>query len=435
MDLSSFITEILFFIGLLIFSAFFSGSETAFFSLSKAQLRDLRSSTDLGSKRVASLLDKPRELLIAILIGNTIVNTATASLAAITVNELAVLAGFNQTAALLLQIVAVTFVLIVVVEITPKVFALRHNQGWALRLSGAIKVTLWLLWPLTKLLVFFVDIIAKTFGVEATRVLFNEEELRTLAEVSEEHGVLEEEEREMIHSIFEFGETEVHEIMVPRIDIVSISVEISIGEAIEIIRDKGHSRIPVFDKDIDHIAGILYAKDLIGKTSGDYKSTSITSLMREAYFVPENKKISSLLKEFQKDKIHMAIIVDEYGGTEGLVTMEDVIEEIVGEIQDEFDNEEILVKQLENGDYQVQAKIEVEDFNGFIGEDVVPTEEDYESLGGFILSKAEEVPALGDSFVHLGWTFTIAGVEDNRIISLLVRAPSDVLEDEEVKES
>jgi len=434
-DLSSFITEILFFIGLLIFSAFFSGSETAFFSLSKAQLRDLRSSTDLGSKRVASLLDKPRELLIAILIGNTIVNTATASLAAITVNELAVLAGFNQTAALLLQIVAVTFVLIVVVEITPKVFALRHNQGWALRLSGAIKVTLWLLWPLTKLLVFFVDIIAKTFGVEATRVLFNEEELRTLAEVSEEHGVLEEEEREMIHSIFEFGETEVHEIMVPRIDIVSISVEISIGEAIEIIRDKGHSRIPVFDKDIDHIAGILYAKDLIGKTSGDYKSTSITSLMREAYFVPENKKISSLLKEFQKDKIHMAIIVDEYGGTEGLVTMEDVIEEIVGEIQDEFDNEEILVKQLENGDYQVQAKIEVEDFNGFIGEDVVPTEEDYESLGGFILSKAEEVPALGDSFVHLGWTFTIAGVEDNRIISLLVRAPSDVLEDEEVKES
>lgn len=422
-------TEVLVFVGLLLLSAFFSGSETAFFSLSKAQVRALRARNDAGARRIVALLDRPRELLVGILVGNTVVNTAAASIAAIAVNRIARLAGFDPELALLLQIVAVTFVLIVAVEISPKVFALKHNEGWALRSSGAIRSVLFVLWPLNKLLVGFVEGSARIMGVEATRVLFNEEELRTLAEVSEEHGVLEEDEREMIHSIFEFGETEVTEIMIPRIDMAAISQDAPIEEAVELVRQRGHSRIPVYRNDIDHIVGILYAKDLIGRNSNGNAPKTIKDVMREAFFVPEGKRISALLKEFQQHKVHMAIVVDEYGGTEGLVTMEDIIEEIVGEIHDEFDTEEEVLRRLEDGDYQVLAKIEVSDFNRAINEDVVPTEDDYETLGGFIFSLAGEVPTPGQTYEYKGWSFTVKAVEGNRVVSVRIHPPADVEEE------
>ena len=422
MDSSQLSTRAFFFIGLLILSVFFSGSETAFFSLGKSQLRSLRVRKDSLASRVIRLLDRPRDLLVAILIGNTLVNIAAASLAAVTVHELSVAAGFNTTIALILDIVAVTFILIVFVEITPKVFAFKHNERWATALSAPVKLATFIFWPLTRLMVVFAEALAKAIGVEAKRVLFSEEELRTLAEVGEEHGVLEEEEREMIHSIFEFGETEVREVMVPRIDVVSISEQATIEEAAGLIHEKGHSRIPVYSQDIDHILGILYAKDLIGRETNDLK---IKDLVREAYFVPESKRISSLLREFQEHKVHIAIVVDEYGGTEGLATLEDVIEEIVGEIQDEFDQEEELSRRLENGDYYVLAKLEVSEFNRLVGEDIVPQDGDFETLGGFIFSLAGEVPLPDQKFEHEGWTFTVTGVDGNRLVSLNVRPPQD----------
>ncbi|MCB2199417.1 hemolysin family protein [bacterium] len=422
-------TEVLVFVGLLLLSAFFSGSETAFFSLSKAQMRTLRSRTDPGAKRVVSLLDHPRQLLVGILVGNTVVNTAAASISAIAVNRIALAAGFNPTIALVLQIVTVTFVLIVAVEISPKVFALRNNESWAIRVSWLVRVLLFILWPLTRLLVGIVNGMAKMFGVEATRVLFSEEELRTLAEVSEEHGVLEEDEREMIHSIFEFGETEVSEIMVPRIDMAAIGEDASIDEAIELVRERGHSRIPVYRNDVDHIVGILYAKDLIGHNGNGSPSPTLPAVMREAFFVPESKRISLLLKEFQQHKVHMAIVVDEYGGTEGLVTLEDIIEEIVGEIHDEFDTEEVVLRRLDDGDFHVLAKMEASDFNRAIGEAIVPTEDDYETLGGFIFSLAGEVPSPGQTFLSEGWSFTVKAVEGNRVVSVRVHPPADVEEE------
>ncbi|MCB2213036.1 hemolysin family protein [bacterium] len=425
MDSQPYGTEIIVFVALLVLSAFFSGSETAFFSLSKAQIRDLRERTDSGSRRVVRLLDKPRELLVAILIGNTVVNTSAASVAALAVTEAALVAGLDPRLALVVQILAVTFLLIVLVEISPKVFALRHNERWALLLSGPIHIASFFMWPLTRLLVGLVDVLARIFGVEATRILFSEEELRTLAEVSEEHGVLEEDEREMIHSIFEFGETEAGEIMVPRIDMIAVPQDARVDEVIRTIRENGHSRIPVFDKDVDHIVGILYAKDLIGANTNGHSGKEVSEVMREAYFVPESKRIATLLKEFQKHKIHMAIVVDEYGGTEGLVTMEDVIEEIVGEIHDEFDTEEEILTRQEDGDLLVLAKMEVSDFNREIGEDVVPTEEDYDTLGGFIFSLAGEVPTPGQEYQHSGWSFRVNAVDGNRVLSLRVHPPAD----------
>ncbi|MBS1261407.1 MAG: hypothetical protein MAG453_00728 [Calditrichaeota bacterium] len=425
MDSSTYWTELLVFIGLFVLSAFFSGSETAFFSLTKAQLRVLRERTDTGAHRVVRLLDRPRELLVSILIGNTVVNTSAASVAALAVYELALDAGFDTRWSLVLQILVVTFLLIVFVEISPKLFALQNNERWALLLSGPIRFAGWLLWPVSRLLVLFVDGLARVLGVEATRILFSEEELRTLAEVSEEHGVLEEDEREMIHSIFEFGETEAGEIMVPRIDMVSLPMDARIKDVLGVIRERGHSRIPVFDSDVDHIVGILYAKDLIGVESNGHQNQQVSEMMREAYFVPESKRISALLKEFRRHKVHMAIVVDEYGGTEGLVTMEDVIEEIVGEIQDEFDTEEQVMRRLEDGDILVLAKMEVSDFNREVGEDVVPTNEDYDTLGGFIFSLAGEVPRPGQEFSHAGWKFKVNAVEGNRVLSLRIHPPAD----------
>ncbi len=431
MDPTNPITAGLILVGLLILSAFFSGSETAFFSLSKAALRVLRSREDAAARRVIRLVDRPRELLITILIGNTVVNVATASVAAITVHNLASSAGFNPTLALVLDILVVTFALIVISEISPKVFAHKNNEQWATSMAGLVQLCYYLFYPVMRIMVLFVDILAKVLGVESQRVLFSEGELRTLAEVGEEHGVLEEEEREMIHSIFEFGETEVQEIMVPRIDVASLAKTATVQEAAELVLEKGHSRIPVFATDMDHIVGILYAKDLIGK---DHPEATIEELLRSPYFVPGAQKISVLLRKFQTEKIHMAIVVDEYGGTEGIVTMEDVIEEIVGEIQDEYDQEEDLFKRLDNGDILVYAKIENEEFNALIGEDLIPEEEDYETLGGFIFALAGEVPQVGQSYPYEGWVFIIEAVETNRVIRLRIRPPEDAAMQSEEEE-
>ena len=412
----------LIFLGLLLLSAFFSGSETAFFSLDKATIRALREKDGSRSRRVTRLLDRPRKLLITILIGNTVVNTSAASLAAIVVDHMARKAGFNPAIALILDIVVVTFLLIVLVEITPKVFAFKNNKKWALNFSSPIQFCYYVFLPVTRVIEIFLDRLSRAFGVESQGILFSDEEIRTLAQVGEEHGVLEEEEREMIHSIFEFGETEVREVMVPRIEMTAIGNDISVGEVAGIIKQHGHSRIPVYEGDIDHIVGIIYAKDLIGNTNSD---DSITGLIREPYFVPESKLISSLLKEFQKYNIHIAIVVDEYGGTEGIVTLEDVIEEIVGEIHDEFDHEEVLCKKLDNGDLSVAAKIEVEEFNQFVGEKVVPEEEDYETLGGFIFSLAGEVPKPKQKYTYQGWEFVVTAVEANRVVRLMIHPPED----------
>ncbi len=425
MELNNIVVNLLIFLVLLILSAVFSGSETAFFSLDKTAQRSFRSRDGSGARRVSWLLDHAKELLITILIGNTIVNVSAVTIAAITVDILARNAGFNPAVAMILNIFVVTFLLIILVEISPKVLAFKYNETWAVNVSGFIKLCYIILFPVMKILVVLVDGVAKLFGVEATKVLFNEEELRTLAEIGEQHGALEEEEREMINSIFEFAEKEAHEVMIPRMDMTTISVDATFEETAELVQAKGHSRIPVFEEDVDHIVGILYAKDLIGKTRD---KGSIRELVRKAYFVPEGKMISDLLREFQKNNVHMAIVVDEYGGTEGIVTLEDIIEEIVGEIHDEYDQEEVLYKKLENGDTLIAAKMEVEVFNEYIGENLVPEEDDYETIGGFIFDLAGEVPKEGQHYLHQGWKFTVLTVEANRVVRVRISPPDDEIE-------
>ncbi len=406
--------ELISFIALILCSCFFSGSETAFFSLNKLELKELEEDGTPAGERVAEMLKTPQKLLITILVGNTLVNTAAATLAALLTHRLAVEQGYAQELAILLEVLAVAVVLLVFAEVTPKVFAIRNAEPFARFSSLPLRIFGTLTAPLIMPVLFLTRWIKKRFR-GADHLQLTGEELRTLVEVGEEQGSLEEDEKKMISSIFEFGETTVREVMVPRIDMVCLNHEAGLAEAVELIRSAGHSRIPMYRDRIDNISGILYAKDLIPYLHGGQPGLSLDQLARLPYFVPEGKKIDELLHEFQTGRIHMAIVVDEYGGTAGLVTLEDILEEIVGEIQDEFDSEVPLHREVADGGWVIDSRMLTEDANQLIGEEILPTEEDFETLGGFIYQLAGEVPRASSCYEHLGWRFTVMTMKRHRI--------------------
>ncbi len=404
---------------LLVFSAFFSSTETAFFSLTRTQINALPERKDRAAKRLVRLLKNPRKLLIVLLTGNTLVNISAATVAALTTQRLLGQWEAARIIVILIQIVVVTLVLLFVGEVLPKLAAIRNPLKWAERASLPLEITEWLLSPVVVVLLPMADSVARFLGVEKKRWTLSSEEIRTLVEVGEEHGELEEEEREMITSIFEFGETTIREIMIPRTDMVCVSTDAPMNEVVETIRQKGHSRIPVYEKSIDDVVGILHGKDLLPLITSNVEK-SIADIMREPFFVPENKLIHELLREFQKEKMHMAIVVDEYGGTAGLVTLEDVIEEIVGEIQDEYDVESPLWHRIDERTIVADARLDTEEINDVLGEEVIPTEEDYETLGGFLLSELGEVPE-GKAVVEFhNYDFEIEEMQGNRIVKVKI---------------
>ena len=400
---------------LLLLSAFFSGSETAFFSLTRLELKEFSEQRELVSRTITQLLQNRERLLITILLGNNLVNIAIATIAAVLTHErLFPLLGVSPTLALILDVVVVTFVLLLVGEITPKVVAVRNNRGFVRLAAQPVWFFSLLFRPVILPLEWFMRRLPGRDGARE-RVNISESELQTLVEVGSEHGTLEEEAREMISSIFEFSHTLVKEIMVPRIDMVAVEDTVELEELVRLIREHGHSRIPVYSEDVDHIQGILYAKDLIPFLMENSPQFSLAPLLREPYFAPETKPIDDLLSEFQSRKIHMAIVVDEYGGTAGLVTLEDIIEEIVGEIQDEFDDDKPLFQKLDENTWLVNARLSISDLNDRMGEEALSEEEDYESLGGFIFQQAGEVPQVNNHFEFLGYRFTVVSMDGHRL--------------------
>jgi CBS domain containing-hemolysin-like protein len=272
---------------------------------------------------------------------------------------------------------------------------------------------MFLLWPIVRLLEALMGGVVRKVGKRG-RVYLSESELKTLVEVGEEQGALEEEEKEMISSIFEFGQTQVREIMVPRIDVVAVHEKTSFDELVSVVTSNGHSRIPVFRESMDDIIGVLYAKDLIPFLLKDTSSFSLEAALRKPYFTPDSKQIDDLLREFQQNKIHMAVVVDEYGGTAGIVTLEDIIEEIVGEIQDEFDTEGSLFRNLGDDCYLIDARLSISDLNEEFEEDLLEESDDYETLGGFIFDIAGEVPEVDNHFESAGYRFTVLSMEGHR---------------------
>ncbi len=245
-----------------------------------------------------------------------------------------------------------------------------------------------------------------------------EEELRLLVTVGEEEGILEEAETDMIHSIFEFADTPVREVMIPRIDMVTLESDATVDEAVDLALQGGFSRIPVYEETIDNIIGVLYTKDMLKQLREDHNSLPIRELVRPAYFVPETKKLDDLLREIRQKRTHMAIVVDEYGSVAGLVTIEDLVEEIVGDIQDEYDREEKLYEQVTQFEYVFDAKINLDEFNELMDTDL--ENEDYETLGGFLLGQLDKIPVAGDTITFKNLTFTVLTTRGLRITKVRV---------------
>lgn len=414
---------------LLLLSALFSSAESAFFSISRGSLEKLSESVDPRAKRVAKMMEDPRLLLTTILSGNTIVNTVTVVISALVALDLARIWQLNPTAVMVVEVIAISIILLIIAEIIPKLIALKYSENWAIRSSAIMTFFSVILIPIAGPISWFTLKLAKIFGVEQHGVLaMSESEIRSLVEVGHEHGELELEERQMIHSIFEFGDTAVREIMIPRIDIVVVDSGIKLDELKKTIVERGHSRLPVFSETIDNIIGLIYAKDLLAKEVVS-KDFDMKKLIREAYFVPEEKKIDDLLSEFQHQKIHLAIVVDEYGGTAGIVTMEDVIEEIVGEIQDEYDSEQPLLKRIDENTVTADGRLSHSEFNEKLGFELVPESEAYDTLAGFIFSHLGVVPQNDQEFEYKGYLFVVEEVHGKRITRIKISNEGNVFKD------
>lgn len=326
----------------------------------------------------------------------TIILLKTVALIAATAFTIA-LSGKYGTGTLVAGLAGLLVAALALGELLPRAWAIRHPESVARLLAGPVMVIATLLWP--ALILVRVAFIRLSGQSAPAAPIEAEEELRLLMNVSEEQGLIEQEEREMIEGVIAFGNTLVREIMVPRVDIVALESDSTLEQALDVVSSSGHSRIPVYEGTIDRVIGILYAKDLIPALRQNDRSKPIASMLRPAHFVPETMKVNALLEDLQRRKVHMAIIVDEYGGTAGLATIEDLIEQIVGEIQDEYDTEDPSVQPVSDDEFIVDARLPIEDVNDLL--DTHLTSETAERIGGLVYEHLGRVPRQGDQ-VDLG---------------------------------
>ncbi len=409
--------EILLFLALLTLSALFSGAEAAFFSISK---RGLASEE---SEEVASLLSNPKRLLVTLLTGNTIANTGMAILAALITADIALRLELNTAVLMAVETVVITVTILLLSEITPKILAIRNSERFATKVSLPVRIFMLILYPVAVPLYGVTHLLSRLFRFKRETLFDSEDELVALADLGAESGSIEPEESEMIKSVFDYGDTAVREIMVPRIDIVGIENSATMDEAIAVVKESKLSKFPVYSDNLDTINGILYAKDVLPHINGEADTESIASLLREPYFVPESKQIASLLKEFQRRKDNVAIVVDEYGGTAGLVTMEDLLEEVVGEIEDEFDTGEPLVQALAGGDLRAHGRMPIDELDEMLG-GTLP-DGDWDTVGGLILDALGHVPEVGEGVEVAGRRFGVEQVVGRRITRVRISGPED----------
>lgn len=427
-------------IALLIFlflaSAFFSGSEVALFSLEASAVDSLDDSADSSSRHLRALLEQSHHVSLSILLLNTLVNVSAAILAAMLVADVATSLGWNLTWTVVVEMFVLSFLLLVVSEITPRLFASRNAPRVRRLVARPLLALHRMVSPLSRLLARTMTSVQQRVSSDRERGM-SADDLRAVAEIGEARGTLEEEERDLIHSIVEFGETTVREVMVSRLDVVALPTSASLQEALETIRSSGHSRLPLYVEHLDNILGIVYAKDLLPYLSqiDDGKRVDWTRLARPPMFVPLGKKLDDLLKDFQSRKTHLAIVVDEYGGTAGLVTLEDLLEEIVGEIRDEHDLPEPLpYETVAPNVYRVDASLNLDDFLDDFDLDLDTDAFDFETLGGLFFHLTGEIPDEGDEATYGPLTLRVEEVENNRIKRVLVEvAPRPVEADGEAE--
>lgn len=405
----------------LIFSAFFSGSEVAYFSQQNTtRFIDKDRKLDRQELRVKRMLDEPRRLLATILIGNTTANIVTAVFAAVVTGKLIIAFDLPKWLVFSAEILVLTFTIVILTEITPKILALKNTYMVSRRLSGLLYVFFVILSPLAR-------IIAKSAAKLEARIPtqqdeISSEDIKAIAEVGERQGTLKGEEREIIENVIEFSNTQVKEIMTSRVNMVAISNDATLDDVLALIREKSISRFPLYDGDLDTITGIIHAKDILPFLLPNQENAVINwqANARKALFVPVTKKIDDLLRDFQREKTHVAIVVDEYGGTEGLITMDDILEEIIGEIHDEHSESEELFTRTESGDYIFEARVDLDDVAQILGYDLTTDEDEYETLGGLIYHLTERIPDEGEQIVFKGLELTVHETENNRLRKIRV---------------
>lgn len=401
----------------IIFSGFFSSSETALTSLSELKVKHLLQEKGEKAKDLELWLMHPNKVLNTILIGNNIVNILGSVVAAEVSNKI-----FGSSA-IAIATGIMTFLVLIFGEIAPKTFAKHNAESLALFIIKILKIFYFLFYPISFVLNKLVKMIIKLSGgsVENSGPKITEDEIEFLISVGEKEGILENQKREMLHNIFEISDTLAKEVMVPRTDLVAIKYGTDINEILNILAKTEYSRIPVYEGKMDNILGILYVKDLLKYVSKDIQQLDIKTILRKPYFVPSTKRIDDLLREFQLHRIHFAIVVDEYGGVDGIVTLEDILEEIVGEIRDEYDKDEKdEIIQVDDNTYEIDPKIDIDDFSKFFGLEI-QDDLDYETLGGLIFDLSGRIPEIGDVFTIGNLEILIKEKDGRRIKKVIVK--------------
>lgn len=433
-------SELLLLAVLITINAFFSASEIAVISVPKLRLKQLSEDGNKTAQVLFRLADDSSRFLATIQIGVTLMGFLASATAAIRLGERLAdwialipvpgIANFAEGLAVGIITLALTMITLVFGELVPKSLGLAHSERIALAVARPIDFLARLAAPLIRFLVWITNLIAKPFGGQPRRgmPIVTQEEIKTLVDAGEEGGVIEEEEKEMIYSIFEFGETVAREVMVPRMDVLAIDVETPLLEALDAVIHHNHSRVPVYQDSIDNTVGILYAKDLLkvlherGRTGAN--EVRLVNIVRPAAFAPESKKVSELFEEMQKRRIHMAIVIDEYGGTAGIVTIEDILEEIVGEIQDEYDQaEELEIQPAGENEWLINARANLGDINDALH--VHFPVDDADTLGGFIYTQLGKIPLPGDEVSHENVRLKVVNVAGRRIGRVTVQVLSE----------
>ncbi|MCT4565765.1 MAG: hemolysin family protein [Maledivibacter sp.] len=396
---------------LLSLSGLFSGAETSLSSINLIRIKQLKKKGIKEAEILERLLNKSSRILATILIGNNIVNIAATAIATeLTLNI------FEGKQATFLVTLIMTVLILVFGEITPKTYSSYNAEKVAMKLGRPLEILSVIFSPLLLVLNKVTRIIIRSVGgnINNNRTTVSEEEIKTLVDVGEEAGIIEKQERDMIESIFEIGDIKVTEVMVPRIDIVYLEENVSLEKAIKKVIKYGYSRIPVIGESVDNIIGIIYAKDLLScYLMNREEEVNIKSMIRPAYYVPQSKKAIDLLTEMQLEKVHISIVLDEYGGTLGLVTIEDILEEIVGDILDEYDDENNLIDHIDNNILIVNSKISIEETSNLL--DVELPMDEFESLGGFVFNLLGRIPRVGDIIEYNDTVFKVLEVHNRRI--------------------
>jgi len=437
------VLELLVIVVLVLLNGVFVAAEIALISIRHSRVEQMVDDDVPAARRVRRVIDDPGRFLAVVQLAITFIGFLASAFAAINLVEAlsTFMLGLNvgDAYATPIALVVVTILLslftIVFGELVPKSLALAHTERFALTLSGPVELLGRLLGPLVTGLASLTDRIARWLGADVSReAQITAEELKLIVERGGEQGVLEAEEEQMINAVIELGERRVHEVMVPRVSIVGIRVNATFEEAIDVVIEEGHSRIPAYEESIDEVVGILYAKDLLPYLKSDAAPRpGLRALLRPPVLVPESMTIDDLLHELQRRKVHIAIVLDEYGGTAGIVTIEDLLEEIVGEIQDEYDVEEPMVVRISEDEARIDGRADVDELLELFDIELhLEDEEEYDTVGGLMYHRIGGVPSPGDIVRVDGLTLTVETTDGRRVGKVLVvRQPRDDRSDDE----